>query len=44
MGFSKYDFFFLKKKNFWSLNSFFFFFSAKLLTKEGSTSLFPENT
>lgn len=43
MGFSKYDFFFLKKKNFWSLNSFFFF-SAKLLTKEGSTSLFPENT
>lgn len=42
MGFSKYDFFFEEKK----LLEFklFFFFSAKLLTKEGSTSLFPENT
>lgn len=41
MGFSKYDFFFEEKK---LLEFNLFFFSAKLLTKEGSTSLFPENT
>lgn len=29
-------------KCFWSLNRFFF--NAKLLTKEGCTSIFPENT